>query len=104
MDFKSTALPVEASPPRSNYHTVTRHGLASTSPRTIGHHFRTNGYPGGTTLCSSNLTRVSVRTVDGTVYLTGIVDSPEQQARAVEIASRVPGVKNVVNQVQVAQK
>jgi len=38
---------------------------------------------------------VSVRTVDGTVYLTGIVDSPEQQARAVE---------NVVNQVQVAQK
>jgi len=47
---------------------------------------------------------VSVRTVDGTVYLTGIVDSPEQQARAVEIASRVPGVKNVVNQVQVAQK
>ena len=52
----------------------------------------------------SNLTRVSVRTVDGIVYLTGIVDSPEQQARAVEIASTVPGVKNVVNHVQVAQK
>ena len=52
----------------------------------------------------SNLTRVNVRTVDGTVYLTGIVDDPEQQARAADIASPVPGVKNVVNQVQVAQK
>jgi len=32
------------------------------------------------------------------------VDDPEQQARVVDIASRVPGVKNVVNHVQVAQK
>jgi hyperosmotically inducible periplasmic protein len=52
---------------------------------------------------ASNLTRIGVNVVDGTVYLTGTVDTPEQKARAAEVANRVNGVKSVVNEIQVAE-
>jgi hyperosmotically inducible periplasmic protein len=51
----------------------------------------------------TNLTRVGVRTVNGVVYLEGLVDSPEQRARAQEIAGNVKGVRQVVNSLQLSQ-
>ena len=53
---------------------------------------------------ASNLTRIGVHVVDGTVYLTGTVDTPEQKARAADVANRVEGVKDVVNQIEVAER
>ncbi|MDB6112934.1 MAG: hypothetical protein JWR69_4684 [Pedosphaera sp.] len=40
---------------------------------------------------------VSVETFTGTVELSGVVDSQDQQSRAVELAGQVPDVKAVVN-------
>jgi osmotically-inducible protein OsmY len=51
---------------------------------------------------ASNLTRVGVDTVNGTVYLTGTVDTPDQKARAEQVAREVKGVTDVVNNIQVA--
>jgi hypothetical protein len=39
---------------------------------------------------------------EGTVWLSGRVSSPEQQARALDIARRVSGVKQVVNDITVS--
>ena len=52
----------------------------------------------------ANLTKVDVDTTQGTVYLTGMVDNPEQRARAEQIAWQASGVKAVVNNLQVAQR
>jgi hyperosmotically inducible protein len=49
----------------------------------------------------SSLTRVDVDTTRGTVYLNGVVESPDQKARAEELASQVGGVNGVVNNLQV---
>ena len=49
----------------------------------------------------SNLTRVDVDTTNGVVSLNGVVESPEQKRRAEELASRVDGVKRVINNLQV---
>ena len=49
----------------------------------------------------ATLTKVSVDTVKGTVYLNGIVDSSEMKARAEEVARQVQGVRSVVNNLQV---
>ena len=49
----------------------------------------------------SNLTKIGVSTRDGVVTLTGDVDSLERKARAVQIASSVRGVRQVVDNVQV---
>lgn len=53
---------------------------------------------------AANLTRVNVDTNNGTVYLVGVVDTVEQKVRAEELAREAKGVKNVVNNLQVAQK
>ncbi len=50
---------------------------------------------------TKTLTRVSVETVRGTVYLTGIVDNWQAKQRATDVASQVGGVRNVVNNLQV---
>jgi hyperosmotically inducible protein len=52
----------------------------------------------------ANLTRVDVDTNQGTVYLNGTVDSPEQRARAEQLAPQAKGVRAIVNNLQVAQK
>ena len=52
----------------------------------------------------ANLTRVDVDTNQGTVYLNGMVDSPEQRARAQQLAGQAKGVKAVVNNLQVTPK
>jgi hyperosmotically inducible periplasmic protein len=49
----------------------------------------------------SYFTRIDVDTNNGVVTLNGIVDSPEQRARAEQLASRVDGVKRVINNLQV---
>lgn len=49
----------------------------------------------------ANLTRVNVDVTNGTVYLTGNVDSGEQKSRAERLAHDVRGVKRVVNNLQV---
>jgi hyperosmotically inducible protein len=53
---------------------------------------------------ASNLTRVNVDTNRGTVYLNGIVETPEQKARAEQLAWQAKGVKSVVNNLQVQQR
>jgi len=50
----------------------------------------------------ANLTRVNVTTQNGVVYLTGSVDTPDRAQRAADLASSVSGVRQVVNQIQVA--
>lgn len=50
---------------------------------------------------AANLTRVDVDTNNGTVYLNGTVETPEQRARAEQLAWQASGVKNVVNNLQV---
>ena len=49
---------------------------------------------------ASNLTRVSVKTVNGTVSLTGTVPTPADRVRAEEITRSVSGVQNVTNNLQ----
>ena len=50
----------------------------------------------------ANLTRVNVTTQNGVVYLTGTVDSPDRAQHAADLANSVSGVRQVVNQIQVA--
>ena len=50
---------------------------------------------------ASNLTRVDVDTNNGTVYLNGTVETPEQKARAEEIAREAKGVRSVINNLQI---
>ena len=52
----------------------------------------------------SNLTKVNVDVTNGTVYLTGNVDSAEQKSRAERIAQEVNGVRSVVNNLEVQKK
>jgi osmotically-inducible protein OsmY len=51
---------------------------------------------------TSNLTRIGVKTVDGVVYLQGVVDSEQDRAIVEDRTRRVPDVVNVVNQLQVS--
>ena len=53
---------------------------------------------------AGNLTRVDVDTNNGTVYLNGTVESPEQRSRAEQLAWQAKGVKSVVNNLQVQKK
>jgi osmotically-inducible protein OsmY len=50
-----------------------------------------------------SLTKIDVDTNRGVVYLNGNVDDPAYRARAAEIAREVEGVRNVVNNIIVAQ-
>jgi hyperosmotically inducible periplasmic protein len=52
----------------------------------------------------SNFTRIDVDTTNGVVALNGTVESAEQRARAEQLASRVNGVKKVVNNLQVSKR
>ena len=52
---------------------------------------------------ASNLTRIDVDTNNGIVYLNGTVHSPQEKARAEQLALQVQGVKKVVNNLQVAR-
>jgi len=49
----------------------------------------------------ANLSRVRVDTTEGTVYLNGVVPSPDHKIRAEQIARDVRGVNQVVNNLQV---
>jgi hyperosmotically inducible periplasmic protein len=53
---------------------------------------------------ASNMTRVNVDTNNATVYLNGTVETPEQKARAEQLAWQVKGVKSVVNNLQVQRR
>ncbi len=48
--------------------------------------------------------KIDVDTVNRVVTLTGLVDSEEEIRRAIEIASSVPGVKKVVNNLRVGER
>ena len=50
---------------------------------------------------AANLTAVGVDTINGTVYLTGVVDTPAQRVRAEQLAWEAGGVRQVVNNIQV---
>jgi osmotically-inducible protein OsmY len=49
----------------------------------------------------ANLTRIGVVSREGTVHLDGAVASSEQRARAETLAGGVPGVKRVMNALEV---
>jgi hyperosmotically inducible periplasmic protein len=51
---------------------------------------------------AANMTRIGVTTVNGVVHLDGTVDKVEDKARAAEIARKVSGVTQVVNNIQVS--
>ena len=51
-----------------------------------------------------SLTRVEVETNNGTVYLTGQVQTAEQRSHIGSLASQVKGVKRVVNNLQVINR
>jgi hyperosmotically inducible protein len=53
---------------------------------------------------AANLTRVDVDTNRGVVSLNGVVESADQKARAEQLARRVDGVKNVINNLQVQKR
>ena len=52
----------------------------------------------------SNFTRIDVDTTNGVVALNGTVETPEQKARAEQLASRVDGVKKVINNLQISSR
>lgn len=52
----------------------------------------------------SNFTRIDVDTNNGVVSLNGVVDSADHKQRAEQLARRVGGVKNVVNNLQVQRR
>lgn len=52
----------------------------------------------------ANLTAVGVDTINGVVYLTGVVDTPEQRRRAEQLAREVREVRQVVNNIQVRRQ
>lgn len=47
---------------------------------------------------------VEVKSVEGRVLLTGNVDKPETQVDAVRLAWQVPGVKEVINEIQLSNQ
>lgn len=53
---------------------------------------------------ASNLTRIDVDTNEGVVHLNGTVASTEDKIGAEDLARSVKGVKNVVNNLQVARR
>jgi len=50
---------------------------------------------------AAKFTQIGVETNRGVVTLTGVVDSAADKARAEQVASKVSGVKRVVNNLQV---
>jgi len=50
---------------------------------------------------AGTLTRIGVKTVQGTVYLTGVVETDELKQRATEVAKGFDGVQEVVNNLKV---
>jgi hyperosmotically inducible periplasmic protein len=53
---------------------------------------------------AANLTRIDVDTNSGVVALNGTVESAEQKTRAEQLARRVDGVRNVINNLQVQKR
>ena len=50
---------------------------------------------------AANFTRIDVDTTNRVVSLTGVVESPEQKARAQQVAMDVSGVRRVDNNLQI---
>ncbi len=50
---------------------------------------------------ATNFTRVNVDTTNKVVSLNGVVESPDQKARAEQLAMQVSGVRRVENNLQV---
>lgn len=50
------------------------------------------------------LTQISVKTIDKTVYLTGVVPTQEEKQMAEDVTSKVEHVAKVVNNIEVKPK
>ena len=48
--------------------------------------------------------QIDVDTIGGHVTMTGVVATPEESARAVQIARNVPAVKSVANHIQIGER
>jgi len=53
---------------------------------------------------AATLTRIGVKTVQGTVYLTGVVETEELRQRASDVANEFEGVREVVNNLRVGPR
>jgi hyperosmotically inducible periplasmic protein len=53
---------------------------------------------------ATNLTRIDVDTTNRVVALNGVVESPEQKARAEQLAMQVGGVRRVENNLQIQNR
>jgi hyperosmotically inducible protein len=53
---------------------------------------------------AANFTRIDVDTTNRVVSLNGIVESPEQKARAEQLAMEVSGVRRVDNNLQIQRR
>ena len=84
-------------------------GLAAAQERTVGDALDDTAIglrvKDGFLAFNSNLfAKVSVDVVEGRVLLTGVVPAPQDRVDAVRIAWQVPGVKEVLNELQVNNK
>ena len=77
------------------------------NPQTTGHYIDDTAI---TTAVKTNLamdgplktmTQIRVKTVENTVYLTGVASTLQAKDRAEEIARQVEGVKSVVNEITI---
>ncbi len=48
--------------------------------------------------------QIDVDTLEGKVFLTGVVETEQESERAVEIAKNVPGAKKVTNNLQIGER
>ncbi len=46
--------------------------------------------------------QISIKSEDGVVTLAGLIDMGQEPLHGIEVASKVPGVKEVVNRVRTA--
>jgi hyperosmotically inducible protein len=53
---------------------------------------------------AANLTRIDVDTTNRVVSLSGVVESPQQKARAEQLALQVNGVQRVENNLQIQKR
>jgi osmotically-inducible protein OsmY len=53
---------------------------------------------------TSEFTRVKIKVDDGVVYLAGAVSSEEAKTRAENVVFRVPGIKGIVNNIEVEKR
>lgn len=111
LDSNSTATPDTASTDgvTSSEDRVASTGSSTDTDRSVGQTVDDASMTGKikTALATDPTTKarnINVTTFEGTVSLSGFVDSPAERVRAEELAHQVKGVKEVRNELEVGRK